>query len=755
VSDQVDGGSRGDDRRLGRAWLRFELARESRRGPAEAFLTLGDQFLAEGHFAEAREQYVRTLALKPRSVTAKSNLAVAWACEGQHGQALEAAEDALRLKPDHPIALGNLGNLLLLRGRFDEALECHGRSADQRPGHGLALGNLAVGLAAAGRLDEAVEALASSLEAEPDCREATENLALLKEILGDADGAGGLRDRAEGLVPGPPSLAVRIGEVSFAPEDAAETPAAFAEPAEEQIPAIAAADDFPPPAEPEAARVEPVVLRDPPPAATVPEPAPAEPPRKTGQSISQVRLGQALSLQGKLDEATACFRRAVKYDPKNVEAHHSLGEALEQLGAHAEAADCFERVRALAVDLAAETSEADVDPAPIPRGHEPLPSAEPTLGAGPDLPPFEMGADVASMLDFGGMFETAVEVIGPLDLAFDSDLDLSLDLGPIDIAGAGDLPDPAAMATAEDPDRAEPGPDFSEALHRAGEAEAAAPAPPEAGGAAEEEEVDEVRAAILRTFGSKALAALDDDDEEELAQFLMEEQAGAGNLGVPPAPPVAPSWSRDNLDEPARRFTFADRFQAPASPPIAADGISGPSLESLIAQVEAEIRAEAPARPAPAPAAPIGVKHVTFSLGRVDFMVRMDSVLEVQRPPRIASVPNVPGWVLGVANLRGDIISVIDLRTFFGMEPADGEQGGRVMVVRSADGELITGLLVDRVGGVTALSPQALEMPAPAGEDAIGPYVSGVVSQVGGRMLVALDLDEFLQSDEMRQFQPQ
>lgn len=148
-----------------------------------------------------------------------------------------------------------------------------------------------------------------------------------------------------------------------------------------------------------------------------------------------------------------------------------------------------------------------------------------------------------------------------------------------------------------------------------------------------------------------------------------------------------------------------------------------------------------------------GVKYVGFHLERLDCLVPMANVLEIQRPPRITPIPNVPAWVLGVANLRGDILSVVDLRGFLGLESLEYDLAGRIMVVRSSDHELTTGLIVDRVSGLLSLSKSRIQSPNSLAQDRITPYVRGVHHTMERHQLV-LDLDELLQSSEMRQFQP-
>src|SRR5262249_2239641 len=129
----------------------------------------------------------------------------------------------------------------------------------------------------------------------------------------------------------------------------------------------------------------------------------------------------------------------------------------------------------------------------------------------------------------------------------------------------------------------------------------------------------------------------------------------------------------------------------------------------------AALRQRGPEQPAAAPAddAPVerlladrlapGERHLIFSLADGDCAVPAAQVLQVDRPPERRRGPNVPDWVLGVANARGDIISLVDLRGFLGLPPPEHPGRSRVVVVRSRDAELTTGLVVDRVVGMRVL----------------------------------------------------
>jgi purine-binding chemotaxis protein CheW len=197
----------------------------------------------------------------------------------------------------------------------------------------------------------------------------------------------------------------------------------------------------------------------------------------------------------------------------------------------------------------------------------------------------------------------------------------------------------------------------------------------------------------------------------------------------------------------------------PADPADAAEPPSpenSPILEKLLAAMEEEggppPAGSAPAaRPAPGPmTAPAGEQHVVFTLAGTDYAVPISRVLEIGRPSQVTPLPNVPDWVLGLTNLRGDIISVVDLRGFLGLGQAP-LGAGRMVVVRSGGEDLTTGLMVDRVKEICRLPVRPLPAPAAAVDDRVAPYLRGVAEHAD-RLLVFLDLDRLLLSGELRQF---
>lgn len=128
--------------------------------------------------------------------------------------------------------------------------------------------------------------------------------------------------------------------------------------------------------------------------------------------------------------------------------------------------------------------------------------------------------------------------------------------------------------------------------------------------------------------------------------------------------------------------------------------------------------------------------HVRVRVSAEHYALPVEQVLEVADLGEIASVPGSPAEILGVRNLRGEVIPVIDLATMLGLS---GAEPSRVVVAES--GELRAGLVVDEVLDVG-------EMP-PASEQAESDYLLGAFL-IDGELVGALDLDAVLGPVETR-----
>ena len=144
-----------------------------------------------------------------------------------------------------------------------------------------------------------------------------------------------------------------------------------------------------------------------------------------------------------------------------------------------------------------------------------------------------------------------------------------------------------------------------------------------------------------------------------------------------------------------------------------------------------------------------GEQHIIFSLDETEYAAHIDSVIEIGEPLTATPVPNAPEWVLGVANLRGDIVSMVDLRVFLGMQPSSKGHGKRMLIAQAHEAGLSTCLIVDRVSGIRYLDLDQITDSTQTVPDRAQSYVRGFYDY-DGQSFVVFDLDRLLLSEAMR-----
>jgi len=123
------------------------------------------------------------------------------------------------------------------------------------------------------------------------------------------------------------------------------------------------------------------------------------------------------------------------------------------------------------------------------------------------------------------------------------------------------------------------------------------------------------------------------------------------------------------------------------------------------------------------------------------FGLRLDRVRDVFVPQNISTVPLAPPEVAGLLNLRGRIVTVLDLRRRLGLPPRD--DGGPTVAVGIEDRGELYGLIADRVGDVLWLKPSSFEA-NPANLDPRWAQLCAGVYRLDGDLMVVLDVDKVL-----------
>lgn len=139
-------------------------------------------------------------------------------------------------------------------------------------------------------------------------------------------------------------------------------------------------------------------------------------------------------------------------------------------------------------------------------------------------------------------------------------------------------------------------------------------------------------------------------------------------------------------------------------------------------------------------------KMVTFSLGGKDYGIDIMKVKEIAKFSQFTYVPNTPPFVRGVYNLRGEIISIIDLRIFFHLpveKRKDGVENG--LILRLED--YIIGVIVDSIDKVVGIDSEDIQPPHPIFGDINVKYISGVV-EYNGTLYLILDVEKLFGKEQ-------
>ena len=132
---------------------------------------------------------------------------------------------------------------------------------------------------------------------------------------------------------------------------------------------------------------------------------------------------------------------------------------------------------------------------------------------------------------------------------------------------------------------------------------------------------------------------------------------------------------------------------------------------------------------------------MTFELAGERYALPVSRIQEITRAHGITRVPHAPSPVRGIANLRGRVLVVVDLRLRLGLPPAAAGEHSRILVVSARERSL--GLLVDAAHQVVGLLPSRIEPPPPDLMDERSAYLAGVV-QLDDSLVIALDVDQLL-----------
>lgn len=140
------------------------------------------------------------------------------------------------------------------------------------------------------------------------------------------------------------------------------------------------------------------------------------------------------------------------------------------------------------------------------------------------------------------------------------------------------------------------------------------------------------------------------------------------------------------------------------------------------------------------------VQQLTFSLAGEEYGVDILTVREIRGWTRVTRIPQAPAYVLGVLNLRGAIVPVMDLRLRFGLERES--YGDSTVMIIVAVAERLFGIVVDAVSDVVDIDMAAIRPVPDMGAIVDTRYLKGLATHVE-RMVMLLDVEKLMRPEDV------
>lgn len=142
------------------------------------------------------------------------------------------------------------------------------------------------------------------------------------------------------------------------------------------------------------------------------------------------------------------------------------------------------------------------------------------------------------------------------------------------------------------------------------------------------------------------------------------------------------------------------------------------------------------------------IRVLSFVLGKENYGVDVTQAKEVFRSEHFTKIPGTPAFVVGVTNLRGQIVSIVDIRPFLGMAASRPSQEMWLIVTDVRNG--LVGILVDRINEAVMIQKSSIQPPVATISGAQATFTTGQVARKDS-ILVMLDLAKILSCSELEQ----
>lgn len=139
-------------------------------------------------------------------------------------------------------------------------------------------------------------------------------------------------------------------------------------------------------------------------------------------------------------------------------------------------------------------------------------------------------------------------------------------------------------------------------------------------------------------------------------------------------------------------------------------------------------------------------RWVTFKLEDETYGIDVMQIREVLRSPEISPVPGSPPYVMGIINLRGNVVAIIDTRGRFGLGSRDVDDASRILILEA--GDHVVGFMVDGVNEVAEIRSSEMESAPDTGSGNASRFITGLCNRKDG-LLILVDANKLLSDEEL------
>ncbi len=143
------------------------------------------------------------------------------------------------------------------------------------------------------------------------------------------------------------------------------------------------------------------------------------------------------------------------------------------------------------------------------------------------------------------------------------------------------------------------------------------------------------------------------------------------------------------------------------------------------------------------------IQIVCFKVGNEEYGCNILQVQEILKLAKVTKLPKSKPYIMGVIDLRGKVLPIVDLSKRFSIEAGKDSERKRAIVVNIGGKKI--GLGIDSVSHVVKLNPDDIEAPPAVVKGISGKYINGI-AKVGHGFVVVLDINQMFSSEELRNF---